>query len=969
MKHGYFLLSVLAILLAGCGGGAPKPPANKYESWLLKATEFDDLDGVKELVRRKDVNVDVQDRKGGYTPLYNAAYLIDADMVKVLLEHGADPNKKTFDSACGRTPFLGAIRSEKSAGDDAELQKIVDAMIEHGADINATDCRGRNALYFAIRRDHIGLAVKLVDLGIDVNYDAGHRGAPAVNYTVFLLGKAKTKARREKFEALLDRLLAHGADVNRLFKNATPLILAARYGLNDVSGRLLEAGADPDRRNNAGETALISAVKAKHYGLALQLYDAGADISVKDGDGRDVFAHTNNPKLIALLKTPRNPDRKVSFETGIDDLKYLKAVWEKDPAVEPYLFAIQNRDLDAVKRLHGRFGKYDRPALQDLNYYVKHHSRVSGETLDFMVGFYRLAAKGNPKKVFVPSYIIHRIVETKRYDLVEKMLRDALPIGDEVIDAVATEDDLARYVKMGVTISFGNFDYYCRALNYKEMTEREQKMLYAKIDRFAPVFLEHPITGTAYPGRIVTGMYAKGAYTSAQEKMKFEVLRLLTRHGIDLYYRRAENIGSNLDRIRRYIRNNGALETAGVKREYEAWYRTYSAMTPLIYAVKTGNRELVDFYLKIAAFSFGDYCDYRSKRCRFRYPIDINGVDSAGRNALDYALAYGRDDIADLLIKSGIEIRPSNLNEAIRHDNRKALAFMLGLGVKPNAQTLKILIDKGDRDTFDLFAKTYPAILDESVLAYAVEEDKAAFAERIAAAKPSLVTSAVVDGTVRRKNFRLFETLLRRAELSCPNIDTIVEAGDEKFVDRVAKKDRKRLEECVRRLETGIRQDIAVSRFDRAQSNLQKFGKYASVFHLAAASPRIDELRKTYDSEYGKYLAYQEELRIQRERERAERIRRNRQKCGEMYSYCTSACRGKSSSDGGLFSTREKCRMDCSNAKNSCENGDMIAAIVHACSGMCRGLDTRTSVPVFGSSDYDDCVSRCEFRFEDAGYR
>jgi ankyrin repeat protein len=92
------------------------------------------------LANRADVNAGNND---GYTPLHGAVSYGKNDTrksaVKILLERGANPNAKT--SRDGETPFHKAV----SRGDI----EIVRLLIDYGADVNAVSKFGVTSLYFA----------------------------------------------------------------------------------------------------------------------------------------------------------------------------------------------------------------------------------------------------------------------------------------------------------------------------------------------------------------------------------------------------------------------------------------------------------------------------------------------------------------------------------------------------------------------------------------------------------------------------------------------------------------------------------------------------------------------------------------------------------------------------------------------------------------------------------------------------
>src|SRR5262245_27709598 len=109
-------------------------------------------------------NQGVWNRKGtgGATPLMYAALYGDAESVRVLLEHGADPNARNDANA---TALMYAV-------DDAAKTQL---LLEHGADPNAVSDEAQTPLLIAVTRPGAAPVVKLL-----VAYDA----KPAIQNSV-----------------------------------------------------------------------------------------------------------------------------------------------------------------------------------------------------------------------------------------------------------------------------------------------------------------------------------------------------------------------------------------------------------------------------------------------------------------------------------------------------------------------------------------------------------------------------------------------------------------------------------------------------------------------------------------------------------------------------------------------------------------------------------------------------------------
>jgi len=102
----------------------------------------------------------------GRTPLHMAVEVAENlsvdtanKMVTLLLRHGANPN---VGDQSGITPLH--VASELG------IVPLIEALVEEGgANVNAVDEEGENALFYALRGQHEGAVRKLVEYGIDVS--------------------------------------------------------------------------------------------------------------------------------------------------------------------------------------------------------------------------------------------------------------------------------------------------------------------------------------------------------------------------------------------------------------------------------------------------------------------------------------------------------------------------------------------------------------------------------------------------------------------------------------------------------------------------------------------------------------------------------------------------------------------------------------------------------------------------------
>ena len=104
-------------------------------------------------------------------------------------------------------------------------------------------------------------------------------------------------------------LIEYGADVNAwdVHHNETPILSASVQGGSTVARLLLEAGADPNVRNQVGDSPLRLGVWAQDVDLVALLLRFGADKTINEFGGDfawtalGIAAHLFNVRMIRLL--------------------------------------------------------------------------------------------------------------------------------------------------------------------------------------------------------------------------------------------------------------------------------------------------------------------------------------------------------------------------------------------------------------------------------------------------------------------------------------------------------------------------------------------------------------------------------------------------------------------------------------------------------------------------------------------
>jgi cytohesin len=229
---------------------------------------------------------------GGWTALHLAAALGQADTVQYLLDHKADVNAKT-DGSC--TPLLAAAGNCDApfyAPMPAPNLAIVKLLIDKGADIKATDVRGRTALHGAAAGADAAVVKLLLDHGSPANAKDA-RGRTPLHLAV--------QCNRE---AAVDLLLAAGADVNaRDTGGLTPMRLSP-YSLHyttfnsPIVKTLLDHGAEVDL-----ETAMALG-SIERVAAAIKKDPAAVNRQPKTSDDRSPLQWAisrKSPELVKLL--------------------------------------------------------------------------------------------------------------------------------------------------------------------------------------------------------------------------------------------------------------------------------------------------------------------------------------------------------------------------------------------------------------------------------------------------------------------------------------------------------------------------------------------------------------------------------------------------------------------------------------------------------------------------------------------
>jgi ankyrin repeat protein len=284
---------VEALLAAGASVRAAEAGLPEGQTLLMLAARAGDAVSLKRFAAVGS-NPNARETRTGTTALIWAAVANRAAAVRALVEAGADLDVRSKVTAYPHTQS-GVLLTGKEAGVSYVGQTVLPrggwsaliyaaregaldaarALIDAGADRNATDPESTSALIIAIINGHFDVARLLIERGADLNL-ADIKGMTPLYAAVDMHTLGTTFGRPAPPRPVLDQsvgvvelLLARGADPNRRLSGP-------------ILKRVYDAG---DGRLGEGATALMRAARRADAGLMRRLIAAGADATLVQKSG------------------------------------------------------------------------------------------------------------------------------------------------------------------------------------------------------------------------------------------------------------------------------------------------------------------------------------------------------------------------------------------------------------------------------------------------------------------------------------------------------------------------------------------------------------------------------------------------------------------------------------------------------------------------------------------------------------
>lgn len=273
------------------------------------------------------------------------------DLVKLLLENGADPN---FSNLRRPTPLIIAARKGYT--------EIVNLLLTHKADVNLRFYASFGVNYNALEEAFHSrtLSTQIIKSLIDAGADVSKIKKDSNNYFILAL--------QEKNIELIKLLLENGANINSVSNDGTSILnfmITSDIDNLEIYDYILKNGMDPNIKDKDGKTAIMYAAEKGKLDILKRLIDTVARTNICDNEKKGILCHAminNHYDIVKYLienKIELCMEDKEKTLILTDNIKLAKFLLEngvninaQDSNLRTSLFnAIERNDINFVKFL------------------------------------------------------------------------------------------------------------------------------------------------------------------------------------------------------------------------------------------------------------------------------------------------------------------------------------------------------------------------------------------------------------------------------------------------------------------------------------------------------------------------------------------------------------------------------------------------------------------------------------------
>lgn len=262
---------------------------------FFQALKKQELNTVKRMIDSEKDIINAFD-SSGRTALINASRSGHLELVRLLLDEGANPNLQISSGLYkGETALHEAIRHN-------EMEVIHQLLKSKVIKLDVKNDSGRTPLMVASERDDIDIVKLLIGAGADLNVQIPsglYKGETALHI-----------ATRQNHQEVVQHIIYGGADLNiKEDGGKTPLMMASERGNLEIAKMLIAAGADVNVQIPGGlykgQTALHIATRVNKIDVVQELVNAPKiNLNIQDSSGETplmIASEKGNKEVTQML--------------------------------------------------------------------------------------------------------------------------------------------------------------------------------------------------------------------------------------------------------------------------------------------------------------------------------------------------------------------------------------------------------------------------------------------------------------------------------------------------------------------------------------------------------------------------------------------------------------------------------------------------------------------------------------------